>query len=69
MVPPETAERGIQTIEPVDNTTIGVQTSDVQAEVRWIRLFHILRRISYRRRLRYTLTEYIRQYDGVYPQR
>ena len=63
-----TAEAGVQAdISPVV-LDAEVQTI-TQVEARWARLFKILRRLSFLRRTRSQITDYVKSYDGVYPSR
>jgi hypothetical protein len=42
------------------------QTEPVGAVYRWLRLVHLVRRVSFLRRTKYSLTEYVKGFDGIY---
>ena len=61
------AEAGTQTDLEVADAE--VQTLAAAAEYRWARIFRVLRRLSFLRRLRPNIADYVREFDGVYPER
>jgi hypothetical protein len=42
------------------------QTEPIGAVARWKRLFRLVRRVSFLRRTRYCLTDYVKTFDGIY---
>ena len=58
--------QGVQTHDVPTYSDQGTQTFPVGAVGRWRRLVTIVRRVSFLRRTRHGLNEYVRSFDGIY---